>query len=148
MIKRVSGLLLAVLLLLAGCGGEPESQSGAGQAESSADTTGTPMMPMPMMGEMSAHMQAMQGLAPDSVRALLPGHARMADSLFAEMQQRMREMNMPRGAETTALMDSLRQDMVRMPGMSDQELSTAMSAHVARMRRMMEMQEGSEPSPE
>jgi hypothetical protein len=102
---------------------------------------------MPLMGEMSAHMQAMQGLAPDSVRALLPGHARMSDSVFAEMERRMREMNMPRSAEMSALMDSLRQDMRGMPGMSDAELGTAMPAHMARMRRLMDMQGGA-PSPD
>jgi hypothetical protein len=147
MTKNVNGWLLAVLLLIAGCGGEPESQTGAGQPDMSADTTRMPMMPMPMMGEMNAHMQAMQGLTPDSVRALLPGHARMADSVFAEMERRMREMNMPRTTEMSAVMDSLRQDMMQMRGMSDAELTSAMPAHMARMRRLMEMQGGGGPSP-
>jgi hypothetical protein len=148
MTTHVNGLVLAAVLSLFACGGEPQPENGAEQMEISADTTRLPAMPMPMMDEMRAHMGAMQGLPAESLRVMMPAHGRMADSMFAEMNRHMQSMNMPRAGELGALMDSLRDDMTRMREMSGAELTDAMAAHMARMRRMMEAQGGAVPTPD
>ena len=92
-----------------------------------------------MVEEMQAHMRSMQGAAGDSLKAMLPMHRQMAANMIAQMNREMRDMNMAADAGWTATVDSLRQDLVRMPEMGGAELQSFVPAHQARLERLMEM---------
>ena len=154
----MKGVLVAAALLLYGCGGEPAEEAGAGvdstQDTTPQDTSAMPGMPgmtgmqgMPMMDSMEGHMRALESISPDSMRAMMPMHRRMADSAFAQMDRHMRAMNRPPDARWNALVDSLRLDMTRMQGMSDGEMRTFVAEHRARMQRLMEMNRSMMPAP-
>lgn len=112
-----------------------------------ADTAGTPMHTMPsravgsgtMMEEMRATMRAMQSASGDSLRAAIPMHRQMASDMLAQMNKEMADMKMPADASWSGLMDSLRQDLARMPGMSAGEVATLMPAHQGRLTRLMDL---------
>jgi hypothetical protein len=91
------------------------------------------------MEQMQAHMRAMHGAGGDSLTAMLPTHRQMAANMIAQMNREMRDMNMTADAAWTATVDSLRQDLVRMPEMGPPELQSFMSAHQARLERLMQM---------
>ncbi|HEX8242498.1 MAG TPA: hypothetical protein VF541_03360 [Longimicrobium sp.] len=95
-----------------------------------------------MMEQMRTHLQAMSGAGGDSLKAMLPTHRQMAANMLAEMNREMRQMNMPADPAWTTTVDSLRQDLVRMPEMSPAELQGAMPAHEARIERLMQMHRG------
>ena len=92
-----------------------------------------------MMGEMAAHMARMEGMRGDSLMARLPTHRQMAANMIAQMNREMREMDMDGDAAWNAAVDSLRDDLVRMPDMDSAELQAMMPEHRARMTRLMEM---------
>lgn len=111
----------------------PESGSTAGmQGMSGMQTTG-------MTAQMRTHLQAMRGAGGDSLKAMLPVHRQMVANMLAEMNREMRQMNMTADPAWTATVDSLRQDLVRLPGMDVAELQSAMPGHKARLDRLMEM---------
>ncbi|MBW3631273.1 MAG: hypothetical protein KY464_18570, partial [Gemmatimonadetes bacterium] len=84
-------------------------------------------------------MQMMHGMSPDSMRAVMPQHRQMAANMLAQMNRDMQQMNMPGDASWTATVDSLRQDLTRLPEMGAQELGAFMPAHHARMTRLRDM---------
>ena len=92
-----------------------------------------------MMDEMQAHMRSLHGVGGDSLKAMLPMHRQMAANMIAQMNREMRDMNMAAEAGWTGTVDSLRQDLVRMPEMDGTELQSFMAAHEARLERLMEM---------
>jgi hypothetical protein len=55
------------------------------------------------------------------------------------MNREMRDMNMTTDAAWNAMVDSLRSDLIRMPGMGAAELATLMPAHRERVERLMSM---------
>ena len=81
----------------------------------------------------------MHGAGGDSLKGMLPTHRQMAADLLAEMGREMRQMNMVAPPEWTAVVDSVRQDLVHMPEMGATELRVAMPAHEARLGRLMQM---------
>ena len=134
-------LMTGVALLLAACGRKPEPASDTAMMMDSSmpgmagmhagDTT---------MAAMMAHMQAVMDTASAAtIRAMMPEHRRMADSMLTSMGDEMRRMNMTPGAEWTALTDSIRQDMSAMTSMRDADLPVYVRAHHSRMMRLMQM---------
>ena len=87
------------------------------------------------MAAMQAHLRMMQGASADSMRAMMPMHRQMAANTLAQMNREMRDMNMAGDAAWTATVDSVRQDLARMP----EPNAVDMAAHHARMTRLMEM---------
>lgn len=55
------------------------------------------------------------------------------------MSSDMRSMNMPADAAWTALTDSVRQDLIRLPEMPKAELKRVIPAHSARVGRLIQM---------
>ncbi len=96
------------------------------------------MMSEGMMEQMRSHMEQMQGAGADSLRKLMPAHRQMAANMVMQMNTEMRQMNMPADSAWSALVDSVRQDLVRMPELAPSEMAAFMVAHRERMRRMME----------
>ncbi len=97
------------------------------------------MMSAAMMDSMHTHMSMMEGMSGARMKAMLPAHRQMVADMLSRMSADMRQMNMQPDAIWTALADSVRRDLVRMPDMSAAELRSAMPAHHARMMRLMEM---------
>lgn len=145
---------LAVVGTVVACGG-----SGGDTGEAGADPArGAPMAEMPgmdhgsgmqdggmgtmtsegMIGEMRSHMERIQGAGADSLGQLMPAHRQMAANLLAQMNAEMRQMNMSPDSTWNALVDSVRQDLVRMPELAPGDMVGFMAAHLERMRRLME----------
>ena len=138
---------LAALIALSACTAEPAVDAEAREAadEPQAGTQGMSGMDMSgmrsagMMEEMMSNMQMMQDMTADRMMAMMPAHRQMAANLLAEMNQEMRAMNMASDAQWDATVDSVRQDLTRMPEMSAGEMEAFMPAHHRRMMRLMEM---------
>lgn len=91
-----------------------------------------------MMDSMQVHIRMMQGMSGDRMKAMLPAHRQMVANMLSQMNSEMRQMNMQSDPKWTALADSVRQDLVRMPEMSAVELRSFMPAHGARVMRLMD----------
>ena len=139
---------LIFTLALAACGGADTAQEEAAAPPAAAPAGEGAMPGMQgmsgtqgggMMEEMQAHMRSMQGAGGDSLLAKLPVHRQMAANMIAQMNREMRDMNMAADAAWTATVDSLRQDLVRMPEIGAPELRSFMPAHHARLERLMQL---------
>lgn len=97
------------------------------------------MMAAGMMDSMQTHMGMMDTLSGERMTQMLPIHRQMAANMLSQMNSEMRSMNMTANTVWTATVDSLRQDLVRMPDMSGAELKAMMAGHHARLRRLMGM---------
>ncbi len=158
----VLSVLLVVTLVAAACGGEGQNAQGA-QSDSAGTATGTAtggpgsmpgMSGMPgvpgmgqmlsgrMMADMEAHLRAMRGAAPDSLRRALPAHRQMVANMVAQMNREMSDMNMAADAAWTALVDSVRADLTGMPELSAEELARTMPDHRCRVDRLMTAHRG------
>ena len=135
------------IFLLTACGGDEDGEQQASAAVEAAADSAHDMAGMEgmkgmsedgEMGQMMAHMQMMRGMSADSMQGMMPQHRQMAANMIAEMNRQMRDMNMTGDASWNATIDSLRQDLVRMPEMSAAELQEMMPGHHARMMRLME----------
>lgn len=141
----MSALSVVLLLGLSACAGEEEV------AVETVEEGQMPMGDMPgmagmggmqddsMMEQMQSHMAAMMGADADRTAAMMPQHRQMAANMLAQMNREMRQMNMAGDEAWTATVDSLRQDLTRMPELSPEEMATFLPAHHARMSRLMEM---------
>ena len=140
---------LAGLLVAACTSKQPPASQDTTAAKTAADTTkaggmagmaGMQGMMSPAMGDsMQAEMKKMAAMTPDQMAAMLPMHRQMVGNMLSQMSSDMRSMNMPADAAWTALTDSVRQDLIRLPDMSKAELKQAITAHHARVTRLMQM---------
>jgi hypothetical protein len=83
-------------------------------------------------------MRVMDTASAATLQATMPMHRQMAANMIAQMNNEMRRMNMTGDARWTALMDSLRQDLIRMPEMNAQQLKAFMPEHHSRVARLMQ----------
>ena len=97
------------------------------------------MMDPAITDSMQAEMKRMAAMNPDQMSAMLPMHRQMVGNMLSQMSSDMRSMNMPADAAWTALTDSVRQDLIRLPEMSKTELTQAIPAHQGRVTRLMQM---------
>lgn len=116
---------------------------GADSAKGMGGMQGMQSMPGMMMGgmmdSMQAHMRTMDSMSADRMKAMLPEHRQLVATMLAQLNGEMRKMNMPADAKWTALTDSVRQDLVRLPDMSGTELRSFMPEHGGRVMRLMQM---------
>lgn len=141
--------LLAGLLVAACTSKQPPASQDSTAAKAAADTTkpggmagmaGMQGMMSPAMADsMQAEMKKMAAMTPDQMAAMVPMHRQMVGNMLSQMSSDMRSMNMPADAAWTALTDSVRQDLIRLPDMSKAELKQVMPAHHARITRLMQM---------
>lgn len=157
MMRRLGVPTLSLAVVLAACGSGRTAQTASDSAMVPAGKSAQPAGGMPgmggmsgmsgmsgmqggdMMAQMQAHMDTVMNASADRAKAMLPMHRQMVANMLAQMNQQMRSMNMAADAAWTATVDSLRQDLVRMPEMRPAELKAAMPAHQARIMRLMEM---------
>lgn len=66
-------------------------------------------------------------------------HRQMAANMLTQFNREMAQMNMPDDAAWRATVDSLRQDLARMPEWSAAEMQQMLPGHRARMLRLMEV---------
>ena len=146
-VLRTVGLVLASSMVLAACGAEQEqTRNIADPVESRAEPTdgmegmeGMGGMQDGMMAQMTTYVQMMDGAGADSLHAMMPTHRQTAANMLARMNREMRDMNTTADAAWNATVDSLRQDLTRMPELTGSELEAIMPGHLARMMRLMEM---------
>ena len=96
------------------------------------------MMSRSTVDSMTAHMRTMDTSSAASLQAILPMHRQMVANMLSQMNSDMRSMNMTADAKWTALADSVRQDLVRLPEMNAQQLKQNMTAHHGRVTRLMQ----------
>lgn len=145
---------VALALSIAGCSpgskNEPAASDSAAAARTAADSAGPMqgvqemqgmggMMGGKMMDDMRSHMRMMEGISADSLKDMMPLHRQTAANMISQMNREMRDMDMQGDAGWQTTMDSVRQDLVRMPEMSGAELRGFIAAHHARMTRLMDM---------
>ena len=160
-----SGIALAVLAVaLSGCAKKDAAvdtagaamRAGSGDSATAGGMSGMPMQGMEgmkgmaggdssamggmsTMADMQTQMDAMMKASPEQMKAMMPMHRQAAANMLAQMNAQMRSMNMPANAAWTATVDSVRQDLVRLPEQSAPQLKDALPAHHARMMRLMQM---------
>jgi len=142
---KSAGFLVGVtatgLVVLAAACGSSE------QGESESDMSDMPGMSAPgeasmgggMMDQMRPHMDRMANLPADSLPAVLATHRQMVANMLAQMNREMTQMAMPADTAWLATVDSLRSDLIRMPGMDGEALGTMMPTHLERVSRLMAM---------
>ena len=148
---RTAFLIPLVAFATAACGGA-DTEDTTNMSDTAAASTagmegmegmeGMHDMKGGMMGGMMGHMNMMQGVDADSMKAMLPAHRQMAANMLAQMNKQMRDMNMPTTPEWNATVDSLRDDLKGLPELSGNELQNQMKDHHRRMMRLMEMHGG------
>ena len=123
-----------------------DTDTGAGTATSATSDTAMKgmgsmagMMSASTMDSMHVHMQMMDTSSAQHVAAMLSTHRQMAANMLSRMNADMRGMNMSGDAAWNATVDSLRQDLTRMPDLDAAALKSMMPAHHARMMRLMQM---------
>ena len=129
------GSLLVLAFLAVACAGERQQE---GQAE------GTPGMRMPsmeMLPAMRAHLDSVRLASPNEIPAMVSAHRTKAEEMLTAMDQDMKAMSMAGDAGWRALADSVRSDLVALPGLSGEALVLRMRAHAGRMRRLLETHE-------
>ena len=145
---RTAFLIPLVAFATAACGGADTEDTTNMSDTAAASTAGMQRMEGMhdmkggMMGAMMGHMNMMQGVSADSMKAMVPAHRQVAANLLAQMNKQMRDMNMPATPEWNATVDSLRNDLKAMPEWSGTELQNQMKSHHRRMMRLMEMHGG------
>ena len=90
---------------------------------------------------MRTHIRMMQSATPEQMKSMLPSHRQTVANMLSRMNAEMRSMNMPSDPAWNATVDSIRQDLIRMPDMSGKELKAMMPAHEARVMRLLDMHE-------
>ena len=117
----------------------PIDQPHAGGMGSARSRDGPGGHPGPYkMGDMTAYMHEMDGMRTDSLPDRMPMHRERVDSMLVQMNRDMSARNMPADPRWDATVDSIRSDIMRMPGMAATELQTFMSEHHDRVMRIME----------
>lgn len=142
-----AGLAAVAIAACAGNEGGTAADTAAGNAASVAEggMAGMPGMPGMATGgdtetdQMRAHMAAMEGMRGDSLMQMAQMHRQMGANMIARFNREMSRMNMAGDAEWRATVDSVRQDLVRMPELSAEEMGRMMPAHHARVTRLIEM---------
>jgi hypothetical protein len=143
-----SMLLMFAMLSAAACKSESDDARRDTAAAAAADTG---MADMPGMsggaGAGSAqtlvavenHLRSIENAPGAELERMLPVHRPTVANMIAQVDREMRDMNMPGDAAWNAALDSLRQDLRVMPELSPQALKAMMPAHVARVRRVIDM---------
>ena len=98
---------------------------------------GSGMMPM-----VRAHMDSMMRMSPGQMSAMMAAHDRIISQMMDQMGADMRSMKMSGDAKWNGLMDSVKADLADLPGLQGKELSARMTAHAARVQRLISMHEG------
>ena len=135
-------LTVVALALVVACGRAADRADTAAAASDTGTNAGMTgmggMMSGAMMDSMAAHMRGVDTVSAANLQAMVPMHRQMAANMIAQMNSEMRGMNMQADAGWMALMDSVRQDLVRLPELNAQQVKTFMPDHHGRLMRLMQ----------
>ena len=143
----------AGLVILAACGGAEEEPAVVADTEVTAEPAAPAgqMEGMQGMGgmegmqqggaasQLEAHMKMMEGAGGEQIKAMLPEHRQLVANTIAQYNQEMRGMNMADDEEWNSTVNALRQDLVRLPEMSADELKAFLPEHQERINKLQEM---------
>lgn len=141
------GIAAVAIAACAGNDGGSAADTAAASAATAAEggMAGMPGMPGMAMGgdtatdQIRAHMAAMESARGDSLMRMARMHRQMGANMIARFNREMSQMNMPDDPKWSATLDSVRQDLARMPELSAEEMGRTMPAHHARVTRLIEM---------
>ena len=138
--------VLAAVMLVAACGGEPARNGGAEDAAPDTGGAGMPMadMQMPsmeMMPRVRAYLDSLRVAGPSELTGMVAAHGERAGDMLQAMETDMQAMSMPADSAWTALTDSIRTDFRTLPQLTGEELVLRIRAHTGRMRRLLDRHE-------
>lgn len=135
-------LMMAMAVVVAACGGGTrdtnDTAAGATAAGAMAGHDMGNMQSSAMMDSMVVHMRAMENADAAALQSMVPMHRQMAANMVAQINTEMGSMKMPADQRFTALMDSVRQDLTRLPDVSSAQLKSFMTEHHGRLSRLMQ----------
>lgn len=109
----------------------------ADRASPAAGGQGTQAAADSAIRQMEAHIHQMEGTSADSTKVMLPEHQQLVATMLTQMTDEMRARNVPADARETALVDSVRQDVARLPELNTSQLAAVMPAHRQRLLRLI-----------
>ncbi len=123
---------------------DPHPMNGMrGMTTSESDSApGTPGMMYGLSPEMDSQLRSMSAADAATIRTLVSGHRQMVANMLSQMNGAMRQMHMTSDGDWTALVDSVRQDLVMMPEQSAESLRSMMPPHTARIRHLAALHAG------
>ena len=150
---RLIGATFAALSVFSACRAKNEvyRDSAMGQIDSGTpkvivgaktDTTAhdtTVMDLKDMTAAMEVELKALDTAKAPTIQAQLPQHIVAASRLVKHLDDEMQREGKATVPEWRAIVDSVRQDLVRMPEMSVSEIMTYMPSHHARLEQLMKL---------
>jgi predicted outer membrane protein len=91
---------------------------------------------MPMM---RTDLDSLSRTPSQFAKGMLQAHEAMASQMLDAMGTDMTMMNMRPDSTWTTLTDSVNRDLADLPSLSGRALETRLTAHVGRMRRLLDM---------
>ena len=88
---------------------------------------------------MAVQVRRMETAEAAGMAAMLPAHRQRVANMLSRMNGDMRNMKMSADARWTARADSVRQDLVRMPEMTPQQLKSVAAAHAGRVAGLIRL---------
>lgn len=144
-----TAVVLSTLALVA-CGGPEEEPGAAVQTEAAVEPAGAMGDMQGMQGmesmqqggvaaRLQGHMKMMEGASGEQIKAMVPEHRQIVANMIAQMNQEMRGMDMADNTEWNSTVAALREDLVRLPEMTAEEIKTFLPEHQTRIDRLVEM---------
>ena len=114
-----------------------ETPPAGGAAAPSAAGGGTPSATL--ITEMRGHLSRLEAAGGDEIPPMVPEHANRVEVLISQMEQERQARGAMVSAAWDATVDSVRQDLTRMRGLTASDLEGMVDAHAARITRLMDM---------
>ena len=137
----IAGLTAA--LVVAACGKKEsvpqQAMPGMGNVPGMSGMQGMGMRSDSLVPMMRAHLDSMARMPAQFAAGMLAAHDAMASQMLDAMGSDMTMMNMRPDAAWTVLADSVKRDLADLPSLLGRALETRLGAHLARMRRLLDM---------
>jgi hypothetical protein len=134
-------VIIVGALALVGCGKKKEQpQSAMPGMQGMPGMTGmSGMKSDSLMPIMRADLDSVARTSPHVGSGTVSAHETMASQMLDAMGSDMTMMHMKPDAAWTALTDSVKRDLAELPSLSGEPLEMHLKAHIARMRRLLDM---------
>jgi hypothetical protein len=135
-------LAIVATVALVGCGKKEEQaqQSAMPGMQGMPGMTGmSGMKSDSLMPLMRADLDSVTRTSPHVESGTVSAHETMASQMLDAMGSDMAMMHMKPDAVWTALTDSVKRDLAELPSLSGEPLAMHLKAHIARMRRLLDM---------
>ena len=140
-------IVFAVLPLAAACQEGSSQRSSPSNAESSTSTGSVTTMAVPA-GKPDSTVEATVTAVTNDVRALqkaspavamgkLPAHEKLVSGMLTNFETRIRAMHVQADPAWSSVIDSVRTDLARLPGMKAESLPAFLPQHLNRVMRIV-----------